>query len=111
MPHNPPANCLAPPPQRRPLLREILRAVEAETGVGIKDLTSKSRRRHIVRARWLYFWCSRHVTGRSLPAIGRACGGRDHSTVLNGIRRINADPAAFEPGLSHVLARLMEARQ
>jgi len=33
-------------------------------------------------------WLSKHLTTRSLPEIGRRFGGRDHTTVMHGVRRI-----------------------
>ena len=51
------------------------------------DLKSSSRRRNIVRARSLAMYLARRLTSRSLHQIGDHFGGRDHSTVLHGIRK------------------------
>ncbi len=88
----------------------ILLAVEAETGVVLADLQGRTRRARAVRARQIYFALARRLTGRSTPEIGRRTGGRDHSTVLHGIRRHAADPQRYEPEFSRLMRLLTEGR-
>lgn len=53
------------------------------------DLCSQARPRHIARARQVAMYCMRSIVPHiSLPAIGTMLGGRDHSTVISGIRRV-----------------------
>ncbi|MEN6302287.1 MAG: helix-turn-helix domain-containing protein [Armatimonadia bacterium] len=73
-------------------------------GVSITDLRSERRHAKSVRARQIYFFVARKLTPRSLPAIGREAGDRDHSTVLHGVRKVEAKRAHFEPELSQILA-------
>ncbi len=64
----------------------ILREVAAAHGVDLLDLMSKRRGRALVAARHEAMYRMRYETTMSLPQIGRRMGGRDHSTVLHGIR-------------------------
>jgi chromosomal replication initiator protein len=54
------------------------------------DLISERRNRAIARPRQAAMWLAKHLTSRSLPDIGRRFGGRDHTTVLHAVRRIEA---------------------
>ncbi|MDB5446433.1 MAG: dnaA [Phenylobacterium sp.] len=61
------------------------------------DLISERRARVVARPRQVAMWLAKQITTRSLPDIGRRFGGRDHTTVLHAVRRIEAlkaeDPA------------------
>ncbi len=59
-----------------------------------------------LRARQVAIYLTRELTDLSLPQIGRLYGGRDHSTVLNSIRRVEAR-CASDPALA---ARVDELR-
>ena len=52
------------------------------------DLISERRARAVARPRQVAMWIAKQVTTRSLPDIGRRFGGRDHTTVLHAVRRI-----------------------
>jgi len=52
------------------------------------DLISERRARAVARPRQVAMWLAKQVTTRSLPDIGRRFGGRDHTTVLHAVRRI-----------------------
>ena len=54
------------------------------------DLASRKRTQVIARARQLVMYLAREETTASLPQIGEALGGRDHSTVVHGCARIAA---------------------
>lgn len=69
--------------------RLLLRMVCAATDISINDVCSSRRTKIHVRARHLYFWIARKFTGLSLPQIGMISGGRDHTTVLHGCRRVD----------------------
>lgn len=62
---------------------EIYKAVKQATGV---EFRTRRRYRSVVDARHLFFYLCRKYTVMSLAEIGREVGGRDHSTVINGIR-------------------------
>ena len=52
------------------------------------SMESKSRARSVARPRQVAMYLCKHMTDRSFPEIGRRFGGRDHSTVIHGIRAI-----------------------
>jgi chromosomal replication initiator protein len=56
--------------------------------IRMADLLSKSRRRSVTRPRQLAMCLAKELTTHSLPEIGDAFGGRDHTTVIHGCRRI-----------------------
>ena len=55
-----------------------------------EDLISERRARAVARPRQVAMWLAKQITTRSLPDIGRRFGGRDHTTVLHAVRRIEA---------------------
>jgi chromosomal replication initiator protein len=69
----------------------IVKHVAAAFGVGESDLLGTSRLRGVLRARQIAMYLSRALTGLSLPRIGAAFGGRDHTTVLHACRKVEDD--------------------
>ncbi len=82
---------------RRVRIDDILRTISQQYAVSRGDLLSARRTRSIVRPRQIGMYLSKQLTSRSLPEIGRRFGGRDHTTVIHAIRKIeelmNADPS------------------
>lgn len=74
-------------PAHRSRWRLIVKEVAAKHGVTVEDLVGRSRVPAIVAARHEAMFRVRKETTHSLPHIGRLFGGRDHSTVLNAMRR------------------------
>ncbi|WP_044336279.1 chromosomal replication initiator protein DnaA [Sphingomonas hengshuiensis] len=74
--------------QRRITIDEIQRAVSAHFEVKQLDLISERRAVAIARPRQIAMYLAKRLTTRSLPEIGRKFGGRDHSTVIHAVRRI-----------------------
>ena len=72
----------------------IQRAVCEEFNVTLTDMTSKRRARVIARPRQVAMYLSKKLTKRSLPDIGRRFGGRDHTTVMHAVKRIDELRAA-----------------
>ena len=68
-------------------LAHIARAVAHEFGVTIEDLRWHDRVRSKARARWAAWVISRQLTDKSLPEIGLWYGGKDHTTILYGLRQ------------------------
>jgi chromosomal replication initiator protein len=62
-------------------------------GVSIDDLTGHSRSRVLVNARQVAMYLCRELTELSLPRIGQAFGGRDHTTVMHADRKIRQQMA------------------
>lgn len=95
------------------VLRDILRAhtgdvtvegiqkrVAEHFGVRVSDMCSARRQKVIVRPRHVAMYLAKELTPRSYPEIGRKFGNRDHTTVMNAVRRIDkerrADPVFAE---------------
>ena len=74
---------------RRIKIDDILKVVGQHYSVAKSDLLSPRRARSIVRPRQVGMYLAKTLTTRSLPEIGRRFGGRDHSTVLHAIRKID----------------------
>lgn len=68
----------------------IQRVVAEFYSIGFGDLVSKRRTRNLVLPRHLAMYLAKELTNHSLPEIGRAFGGRDHSTVLHANRKIDS---------------------
>jgi chromosomal replication initiator protein len=66
----------------------ILDATCAHFGISRPELLSRSRIEAIVWPRHVAMYLAKELTERSLPAIGRAFGGRDHTTVIHACRRV-----------------------
>jgi chromosomal replication initiation ATPase DnaA len=73
---------------RGPSLRDILDLVCEEMGVDKVDLLSKRRTMNLTMPRQICSYLAKTTTLRSLPEIGRFLGGRDHTTILHGVRKI-----------------------
>lgn len=67
----------------------ILSAVAVEFDTSVAVLTSPDRHKNIAEIRFIAMWVMREITGMSLPAIGKRLGGRDHTTIIHGIARVN----------------------
>jgi hypothetical protein len=70
-----------------PTVARICHETAERYGVTVADLKSARRGERLVRARQEAMWRARHETSHSLPAIGRFLGGKDHTTVIYGIRK------------------------
>jgi len=71
-------------------IENIQKTVADYFKIRVADLLSKRRSRSIARPRQIAMALAKELTNHSLPEIGDAFGGRDHTTVLHGCRRINA---------------------
>ncbi len=98
--------------ERRISVDEIQRAVAEHYGMKKDDLLSERRTRAVARPRQLAMYLCKQLTTRSYPDIGRRFGGRDHTTVLHAVRRIEAlkaEDAALAKDAEIVTRRLKEA--
>jgi len=84
----------------------IWRHCRKEYGLPDKVLTSKRRGYDYVLCRHVFFYACRKLTDRPYVQIGRAAGGRDHSTVLHGFRRID-DEIELYPRLKKEVERVL----
>jgi chromosomal replication initiator protein len=69
-------------------MADILDAVAHHYNLSVPDLLGRSRRKEVALARQMAMYLAREETNTSLPKIGQALGGRDHTTVLYGSDKI-----------------------
>lgn len=86
----------------------IIRAVGAYYDVRPQDMKGKSRQRQLTLARQVAMFLARKHLGASLPEIGRAFGGRDHTTVLASVRKVQG-LLASDAGMQAVIGRIERA--
>ncbi|WP_416356663.1 chromosomal replication initiator protein DnaA [Aureimonas phyllosphaerae] len=82
--------------EKRVRIEDILKFVSRHYNVSRTDILSARRTRTIVRPRQIAMYLAKTMTPRSLPEIGRRFGGRDHTTVLHAVRKIEAERAGDE---------------
>jgi hypothetical protein len=75
---------------RRYYLQEIQLAVCEHFGISMLDLNGPRKMQQQTIPRTIAYYICKVLTGRSLPEIGRRFGNRDHTTVLHGVRKIEA---------------------
>ncbi len=73
---------------RRVTVEEIQRKVSDHYNIRLSDMLGPKRLRSFARPRQIAMYLCKQLTSRSLPEIGRRFGGRDHTTVMHGVRRI-----------------------
>ena len=91
--------------EKRVTVDDIQKATSEHFGLKQADLISERRNRAIARPRQAAMWLAKQLTTRSLPDIGRRFGGRDHTTVLHAVRRIE-ELKAGDPQLARDLETL-----
>ncbi len=80
--------------ERRITIEEIQRKVAEHYGIKLTDMHSSRRARVVARPRQVAMYLAKQLTPRSLPEIGRRFGGRDHTTVMHAIKKIEELRAA-----------------
>lgn len=74
--------------ERKISVEEIQRKVSEHYNIRLSDMIGPKRLRSYARPRQVAMYLCKLMTSRSLPEIGRRFGGRDHTTVMHGVRRI-----------------------
>jgi len=74
--------------ERRVTIDEIQKCVAEHFNIKMAEMTSNRRARVVVRPRQVAMYLAKQLTPRSLPEIGRKFGGRDHTTVMHAVRKI-----------------------
>ncbi|PCJ40104.1 MAG: chromosomal replication initiator protein DnaA [Alphaproteobacteria bacterium] len=74
---------------RRVSIDEIQRRVADYFNIRLSDLLSARRARQVARPRQVAMYLAKQLTAKSLPHIGRQFGGRDHTTVMHAVKRID----------------------
>ena len=70
------------------VVEDVLRVVAAHYGIRPADIKSSRKSRDISRPRQVAMYLARRLTNASFPEIGKALGGKDHSTVVKGVQRV-----------------------
>jgi chromosomal replication initiator protein len=73
---------------RRLTIEDIQKRVADYFGIKVSDIQSSRRTQNITRPRQVAMYLAKILTSRSLPEIGRKFGGRDHTTVLHAVRKV-----------------------
>jgi chromosomal replication initiator protein len=73
---------------RRITIDEIQRKVAEHYNIRLPDMHSARRARNVARPRQVAMYLAKQLTSRSLPEIGRKFGGRDHTTVMHAVRKV-----------------------
>lgn len=73
---------------RRITIDEIQRKVAEHYNIRLADMHSARRSRNVARPRQVAMFLAKQLTARSLPEIGRKFGGRDHTTVMHAVRKV-----------------------
>ncbi len=74
--------------ERRVTIDEIQRRVAEHFNIRQSEMTSERRARAVARPRQVAMYLAKQLTTRSLPEIGKKFGGRDHTTVMHAVRKI-----------------------
>lgn len=74
---------------RRVTIEEIQKRVAAHFNIRTSDMHSARRARSIARPRQVAMYLAKQLTARSLPEIGRKFGGRDHTTVMHAVKKVD----------------------
>ncbi|MGI9488544.1 MAG: chromosomal replication initiator protein DnaA [Geminicoccaceae bacterium] len=80
--------------ERRITIEEIQKRVAEHYSIKLSDMHSARRAREVARPRQVAMYLAKQLTPRSLPEIGRRFGGRDHTTVMHAIKKIEELRAA-----------------
>jgi chromosomal replication initiator protein len=95
---------------RRVTIEEIQKRVAEHYNIRFADMHSARRARAVARPRQVAMYLAKQLTARSLPEIGRKFGGRDHTTVMHAVKKIeelrNLD-AGFSEDID-LLRRMLE---
>lgn len=73
---------------RKVTIEEIQRKVAEHYNIRLSDMIGPKRLRAVARPRQVAMYLAKQLTPRSLPEIGRRFGGRDHTTIMHGVRKI-----------------------
>ena len=79
---------IRPQEPKRVKIEDIQRVVARQYNVSRSDLLSSRRTANVVRPRQVAMYLAKQLTPRSLPEIGRKFGGRDHTTVMHAVRKV-----------------------
>jgi len=96
---------------RRITIEEIQKKVAEHFNIRVGDMHSARRSRQVARPRQVAMFLAKQLTSRSLPEIGRKFGGRDHTTVMHAVKKIeelSAGDSSFAEDVE-LLRRMIES--
>jgi chromosomal replication initiator protein len=96
---------------RRVTIEEIQKRVAEHYSIRLADMHSPRRARLVARPRQVAMYLAKQLTSRSLPEIGRKFGGRDHTTVMHAVKKIEelrSTDSTFAEDIE-LLRRMLEA--
>ncbi len=96
---------------RRITIEEIQKRVAEHFNIRVADMHSARRARQVARPRQVAMYLAKQLTARSLPEIGRKFGGRDHTTVMHAVKKIEelqASDSSFAEDVE-LLRRMIES--
>jgi chromosomal replication initiator protein len=96
---------------RKVTIDEIQRKVAAHYNVKYAEMSSARRARAVARPRQVAMYLAKQLTSRSLPEIGRKFGGRDHTTVMHAVKKIE-ELKSLDTGFAddvELLRRILES--
>jgi len=73
---------------RRITIEDIQKQVSGHYNIKVSDMHSARRARAVARPRQVAMYLSKKLTSKSLPEIGRRFGGKDHTTVMHAVKRV-----------------------
>jgi len=95
---------------RRVTIEDIQRRVAEHFNIKLADMQSPRRARQVARPRQVAMFLAKQLTTRSLPEIGRKFGGRDHTTVMHAVKKVE-ELCAADVGFAEdvdLLRRMLE---
>lgn len=99
------------PTQNKLSLEAILEVAASYFGASISELTGRGRSARIALQRQIVMYVMREETSASLPQVGQALGGRDHTTIMHGCEKVANDldsDAELSRAVSELRSRLYE---
>jgi chromosomal replication initiator protein len=99
---------ILPSQERRITIDSVIRAVAERYSLPPAQLKSKTNAHGISRPRQVAMYLAKELTGASLPELGRAFGGKHHTTVLHSIRKVES-MRGEDPDLNRIIHSLMDS--
>ncbi|MBM3736582.1 MAG: chromosomal replication initiator protein DnaA [Acidobacteria bacterium] len=99
---------LSGPPDKRVTIDAVIKATAERYGMHPHQLKHKSNQHQIAFPRQVAMYCAKELTQASLPEIGRAFGGKHHTTVLHSINKIDGQRTS-DPDLNRTINSIMDS--